>query len=245
MIKAILIDDEINAIKNLEWELNRFCKDIEVCKTFTNPLEAISEIDNLQPDCVFLDIEMPEMDGFQFLSKLQNRKFDLIITTAYDNYAIRAFKEKAIDYLLKPIDTDDLIETVERIKANKEKNNLGWDFEKLFSNISVKPKKIALPLMGKTIFVELNEIIYCKSDGNYTEVHLLSGKKEMLSKTMKLVESIIDSDDFFRVHHSYLVNINFIKEYFKGEGHYIVLKNNFSIPVSRNKKDLLIQKLIK
>lgn len=116
MINAILIDDELNALKNLQWEIERFCPNIKIIDSFVDPLEAVSAMNYLKPDCVFLDIEMPEMDGFQLLSKLNYRNFDLIITTAYDNYAIKAFKEHAIDYLLKPIDSDDLTRSVAKIK---------------------------------------------------------------------------------------------------------------------------------
>ena len=179
MIKAIIIDDESSAIKSLEWELNNFCEDIEVCESFTDPIEAISAINYLKPDCIFLDIEMPEMDGFQLLNSLKFRDFDLIITTAFDNYAIRAFKESAIDYLLKPIDSDDLIKSVAKIKGNKKDNTLGVELKKALENLvpKVSRSKIALPLSGKTLYVNSEDIMYCKSDGNYTEIYFKNGKK--------------------------------------------------------------------
>jgi two-component system LytT family response regulator len=245
MIKAIIVDDELSAIKNLEWEINKFCEGITVTDTFTDPTEAISAINYLKPDCVFLDIEMPEIDGFQLLNSLKYRDFDLIITTAFDNYAIKAFKENAIDYLLKPIDSDDLVKSVERIKQNKEKNNLGWDFKKAFQDAIPKNTKVALPFAGKTLFVDPDEILYCQSDGNYTKVYFTEMKCEILSKTIKRVEMIIGSQDFFRVHNSFLVNTKYIKEFVKGDGQYLVLSNGETIPVSRNKKDLLLQSLTK
>ena len=195
MIKAIIIDDEYNAIKNLKWELENFCDDVEVSDAFTNPIEAISAINYLKPDIVFLDIEMPEMDGFQLLESLKYRDFSLIITTAFDNYAIKAFKEQAIDYLLKPIDSDDLSASIERVRANKSKNNLGFEIKKVIDSITpqTEVRKIAIPLTGKTIFIEPDEIIFCKSDGNYSEIYFRTRKMEMLTKNLKTVEELINS----------------------------------------------------
>ncbi|MBT8272256.1 MAG: LytTR family DNA-binding domain-containing protein [Bacteroidia bacterium] len=245
MIKAIIVDDEQNAIKNLKWEIENFCQDVEVCDAFTNPVEAISAINYLKPDCVFLDIEMPEMDGFQLLSSLKYRGFDLIITTAFDNYAIKAFKEHAIDYLLKPIDSDDLSKSVERVRANKSKNDLGFEIKKVIESITPKTerRRIAIPLSGKTIFVESHEIRYCKSSGNYSEIYFTNHKTEVLSKKLKEVEELINDTTFFRVHNSYLVNINYIKEFVKSDGQYIVLEDGKTIPVSRSKKHTLMQAL--
>jgi two-component system LytT family response regulator len=245
MIKVVIVDDEISAIKSLKWEIENFCDGIEICDSFTDPFEAISAINYLKPDCVFLDIEMPEMDGFQLLNSLKFREFDLIITTAFDNYAIRAFKESAVDYLLKPVDTDDLLKSVAKIKTHKEKNQLGNELKKVLENIipKFKQRKISLPLAGKTIFVNSEDILYCKSDGNYSEIFFKENVKELLSKKLKEVENLIQDSSFFRVHNSYLVNINYIKEYIKSDGQYLVLENGTTIPVSRSKKTELLQLL--
>lgn len=245
MIKAIIVDDELTAIRSLKWEIENFCNDIEVVDSFSNPLEAISAINYIKPDCVFLDIEMPEMDGFQLLEKLQFRDFDLIITTAYDSYALKAFKESAIDYLLKPVDTDDLLKSVARIKISKSKNTLGKELYKVIENITPKStfSKIMIPLAGKTIFVNPNEVIYCKSDGNYTEIFFKNAKKEVLAKKIKDVELILNHSLFYRVHNSYLINIQHIKEFVRSDGQYLVLENSVTIPVSRSKKSALLQLL--
>lgn len=245
MIKAIIVDDEINAIKSLRWEIERFCSGIEICDSFTDPNEAIHAINYLKPDCLFLDIEMPKMDGFQLLKGLNYRDFDLIITTAYDNYAIKAFKESAIDYLLKPIDTDDLLKSIDRVKKNKEKNVLGTELKKALEGISSPnfKSKLSLSLSNKMVYVNEDEIIYCKSDGNYTEVHMIGGKKEVLSKKLKDVQELIKTKSFFRVHNSYLVNINFIKEFIKNDGQYLILEQGISIPVSRSRKQSLLELL--
>ncbi len=244
MIRAIIIDDEFNAVKNLKWEIESFCNDIEICDTFTSPLEAISAINYLKPDCVFLDIEMPEMDGFQLLERLTFRDFDLIITSAYDNYAIKAFKEHAVDYLLKPIDSEDLLKAVNRVRKNQEGNVLGNQLKNIIKSYMPEKKftRLAMPILGKTIFVDFKDILYCKSEGSYTEIHFKEDNMEVLSKKIKEIEEQTD-DTFFRVHNSYLVNLHYVKEYVKNEGPYLVLTNGATIPISRAKKNELLQLL--
>jgi len=240
MINAIIVDDEYNAIKNLKWEVERFCPEIKIIDAFTDPKEAISAINYLKPDCVFLDIEMPEIDGFQLLNRLHFRAFDLIITTAYDNYAIKAFKEHAIDYLLKPIDSDDLIRAVDKIKKNKAKNELGFEIRHVLASLNDHSlNRIALPMAGKTMFVEPHEILYCQSDGNYSFVHLVNGKSFHLTKQLKELNEILKSPIFFRVHNSYIINLNQVKEFVKTDGSYLVMTNGVSVPISRSKKDMV------
>lgn len=245
MIKAIIVDDELSAIKSLKWEIENFCNGIEVMDSFSDPFLAIQAINSRKPDCVFLDIEMPEMDGFQLLKKLKYREFDLIITTAFDNYAIKAFKESAIDYLLKPVDTDDLLKSVDKIVRNKHKNELGFELKKVLTKImpANENAKVSFPLSGKTIFIKPSEIIYCKADGNYSNIYLKGGKKEMISKKLKEIEEMIHHSRFYRVHNSYLVNLDYIKEYVKNEGHHIVLDDDTSVPVARSKKESLLELL--
>lgn len=241
MIKAIIVDDEYNAIKNLKWEIERFCKDVKVLDTFTNPLDAISAINYLKPDCVFLDIEMPEMDGFEMLNTLKYRSFDFIITSAYDNYAIKAFRQHAIDYLLKPVDSDDLIDAIDRIKVNKQKNILGSELKDLFKEWREEgEKRLALPMAGKTLYVDRDDILYCKSDGNYTEVFFVNGNKEVLSKRLKDLEDMLDHG-FFRVHNSYLTKLSAIKEFVNQDGQYLILNDGTNVPVSRSKKSELLK----
>ncbi|WP_397445174.1 LytR/AlgR family response regulator transcription factor [Polaribacter sp. R77954] len=241
MITAIIIDDEQDAIESLTWEINMFCKDIKIVDSFTNPEEAISAVNYLKPDCVFLDIEMPKIDGFQLLSHLKYRDFDLVITTAYDNYALKAFKENAIDYLLKPIDNDDLIQVVEKIKKNKLNKQLGFSVKDLLPTIEKKNKKIAIPLSGKVVFLNIEEVVYCKSDGNYTTLFLLDGTSYLYSKKIKDVYELLNTEDIVRVHQSYLVNMNFVKEYVKNEGYYLILENTKTIPVSKPNRMVILE----
>jgi two-component system LytT family response regulator len=247
MIKAILIDDEQDALESLSWVINRFSKEIEIIDTFTDPIEAISAINYLKPDCVFLDIEMPEMDGFQLLSELVYKDFDLVITTAYDNYAIQAFKESAVDYLLKPVDFDDIAKVSKKILKNKQSNSLGKELKSTLDEILASHiqniNKIALPLNKRTVFVNIDDIVYCKSEGNYTTVYLKNNEEYLLAKLLKDVEKLINSKHFVRTHQSYLVNINFIKEYIKRDGYYLLLENKVSIPVSKSNRTFLLQLL--
>lgn len=248
MIRAMIIDDEQWAIDSLKWELEKFCPEITVVNSFTSPIEAIRAIDTVKPDCIFLDIEMPELDGFQLLKQLKYHHFDLVITTAYSQYAIKAFKENAVNYLLKPIDPEDLIETVERIVLNHKNDQLGENFEHILENVIKKAdfsrsQRVPLPLLNKVVMVELNNIIYCKADGNYTHVFMQNGKKYLLSKTIKTFFETVSSDVFLRVHKSFVVNTNYIEEYTRGDGGELLMSNKQSIPVSRSHKDELLQLL--
>jgi len=248
MIKAIIVDDELSAIESLHWELSNFCSKVTVIDTFTNPTEAISAINYLKPDVVFLDIEMPELDGFQLLNKIDYKGFDLIITTAYNQYAIQAFKENAIDYLLKPVDPDELVKAMDKVKNNRTENQLGASIEKVFNQfLSVdKQKKITrvpLALQDKIVMVDQDEIIYCQSDGNYTHVVLKEGKEHLVSKNIKSIENLMHKKQFMRVHKSYVVNTNYIIEYLRGDGGEIIMTNKKSIPVSRSHKSQLLSLL--
>lgn len=240
MIKIILIDDEPKAIKSLEWEIANFCNDVEIKATFTDAKRAITYLQHHNIDCVFLDIEMPEMDGFQFLSHFKKRNFSVVFVTAYSQYAIKAIKENAMDYLLKPIDADDLIDTMEKLKADKNNEHIYEAFEERL--LSYSNKRIAIPVENKLIFVNTKDILYCESDGNYCKIHLTDRNPLFISKKLKDVMAILPSNEFFRVHNSYVVNLKKIREYFRGDG-YVVLDNQKEIPVSRNKKSAFLDKV--
>lgn len=246
-IRAIIVDDEPAAISNLKWELENFCEDVEVIDSFTSPVEAISGINYLKPDCVFLDIEMPEKDGFTLLSELKFKKFQLIITTAYENYALQAFRENAIDYLLKPVDTDELKNAVEKIKSMKGTVDLSDQIQKVLqTNIHQQntSQKISFAVDGKILLLKPAEILYCKSDGNYTEIYQVEKKVIVVSKNLKEVARKINHPNFLRIHNSYLVNTDFIMEYIKGDGGFVMMEDQTKIAVSRSKKNDLMQKII-
>lgn len=240
IIKAVLVDDEPRSIKSLEWELSKFSDDIIVLATFTDPGEAFRFIKAQQVDCVFLDIEMPEMDGFQLLSKFEERNFDVVFVTAYDQFAINAIKENAVDYLLKPIDTDDLFSTIRRIKYRTARKNDKDLLEE--SLVSFSNKRISIPMNGKIIFLQTDEIIFCESDGNYCKIFLEDKRTLFVTRKLKEVFGLLPSEKFFRVHNSYVVNLKKVQEYLKTEG-YIVLSNNKKIPVSRSRKSSFLDKV--
>lgn len=237
MLQAVIVDDEKKALQSLSWELTNFSDEINVVASFTDPFEALNYLNQNTPDCLFLDIEMPTMDGFQFIQKLSNNDFPVVITTAYNQYAIKALKNEAIDYLLKPIDTDDLKETIVKIKKFNAKNYTSDKLEKILMNFNAneKHKKITFNTDGKLVFLESDQILYAESDGNYSTIYLADGHKIVLTKKLKEVNELLPSDSFFRIHNSYVINLTKIKEFLKTDG-YVVLQSNHKIPVSRQKK---------
>jgi two-component system LytT family response regulator len=237
MLEVVLVDDETKALQSLSWELTNFSNEIKVVATFQDPFEALAYLEKNTPDCLFLDIEMPTMDGFQFIQKLKNKEFPVVITTAYNQYAIKALKHEAIDYLLKPIDSDDLKETILKIKKYNLKHHTAERLEKILMNFNSNSleKKIVFNTDGKLLFLESDEILYAESDGNYSTIFLVDGQKIVLTKKLKEVNEILPEDSFFRIHNSYIINLSKIKEFLKTDG-YVVLKSNHKIPVSRQKK---------
>jgi Response regulator of the LytR/AlgR family len=246
MIKAIIIDDEPSAINVLTLLLRNKCKnDVEVIATSNSPFEGKYLIEQFNPDLVFLDIEMPGITGIDLLRSFKDPKFRVVFVTAYDAYAIEAFKLSAIDYLLKPIDADDIVRVVEKIKndINKDQNHIAsklQSLEKLFDQHSNGNKKIGIGMIDKIVFVNSDEIIYCEAQGSYTNVYLQDGKKIMASKSLGEFESQLGSRKFFRIHHSSIINLNHIKEFQRFDGGYVVMDNNAKLEVSqRKRKDFL------
>ena len=242
MLKTVLVDDEINALEALEWKLNRYIEDIQIIKC-NSPVEAIAVIEKEKPDLVFLDIEMPEMDGFTMLQKLSNTNFDLIFTTAHDEFALKAIKVSAIDYLLKPVDKDELITAVDKVRASRKGNQLEDKLQSLFTNLKDKNDKISIAADGKIYLLERDDVIMLKSDKSYTTIFLKDDKKIVVSKTLKEVEKKFEYSEFYRVHNSYLININHVKEYLKSMGGELIMSNGMSASISRNKKSELLEKL--
>ncbi len=244
MIKAVIVDDEPKAIQSLSWELTHFSDEIEVIKTFSNPEDAIDYLNYNTPDCLFLDIQMPTMDGFQFLGKLENKNFAVVITTAYNEFAIKALKHEAIDYLLKPIDSDDLDDTIKKIKKYNTKIFNSSKFEEALSNFNARheQKKITINTDGKLIFLNIDDILFVESDGNYSTIVTTEGQKILITKKLKEVNDILPEHYFFRIHNSYIINLNKIKEFIKNEG-YVVMESNHKIPVARQRKSDFLEKL--
>lgn len=246
MLRAIIVDDEDKAIKSLSWELSNFNDEVTVVDTFSNPEKALLFIKDNKIDCLFLDIEMPTMDGFQFIEKLPRKDFAIIITTAYNEYAVEALKKEAIDYLLKPVDTDDLEQSLKKIARFSKRINVAdtnEKFEKILLkfNQNLAEKKIIINADGKLIFLKSAEILFIESDGNYSSIHTTDGKKIVVTKKLKEVNFLLPQNFFFRIHNSFIINLNKVKEYYKTDG-YVVLEQNHKIPVSRQKKSEFLDK---
>ena len=244
MLKAVIVDDEPKAIQSLSWELNNFNNDIEIIKTFTSPDEALLFLEKYTPDCLFLDVQMPTMDGFQFLDKLNNNDIAVVITTAYDEYGIKALKKEALDYLLKPIDSDDLSETLNKIKKFKSRRFNSENLENILIEFNAKnnQKKITISTEGKLIFLYLDEILFVESDGNYSTLFLMDNQKILITKKLKEIDSLLPTKSFFRIHNSYIINLHKIKEFLKTEG-YVVMESGHRIPVARQRKSDFFEKL--
>lgn len=244
MFKSVIVDDEPKAIQSLSWELTNFNNDIEIVKTFTIPEEALEFLESYTPDCLFLDVQMPTMDGFQFLDKLNNKDIAVVITTAYDEYAIKALKREALDYLLKPIDSDDLKETLSKIRKFKSRSFNSDKLENILINFNAqnKQKKITISTEGKLIFLNLEEILFVESDGNYSTLFLVDNQKILVTKKLKEIASLLPEDRFFRIHNSYIINLNKIKEFLKTDG-YVIMESGHRIPVARQRKSDFLEKL--
>jgi two-component system LytT family response regulator len=245
MIKAIIVDDEPYCCETLEIMIGNFCRIISVEAICHSGAEALEALDKFSPQLVFLDIEMPYMNGFEFLEKVHFINFGLIFTTSYDQYAIKAIRFSALDYLLKPIDREELIQAVAKVSRSLQ-SPTELQLELLFQkfNMPKNPiKKIALPTMEGLQMIEIDSIISCSSDSNYTNFYLKNNKKLTASRTMKDVEELLSDYSFLRVHNSFLVNLNEIQKYLKGEGGYLVMSDGTNIDVSRSRKEMLLQKL--
>lgn len=241
MLKTVLVDDEINALEALEWKLNRYIGDVQIIKC-NSPIEAIDVIQNEKPDLVFLDIDMPEMDGFELLKRLSYTNFDLIFTTAHDEFALKAIKVSAIDYLLKPVDKDELITAVDKVIASRKGNQLEDKLQSLFSNLHEKNDKINIAADGKIYLLDRTDVIMLKSDKSYTTIFLTNEKNSSFQDFKRGGKKVYVSR-IFRVHNSFLVNINHVKEYLKSMGGELIMTNGMSASISRNKKNELLERL--
>ena len=244
MIKALIIDDEKHCIDNLQWQLKQYCPEVEVAAVCMNAKQGLNEIHQHQVDIVFLDVEMPEMTGFEMLQQLAEINFDIIFTTAFNQYAIRAIKFGALDYLVKPVDKDELRAAID-IFLKRTQRDSSKQLNALLTHIKksndLSFQKIALPTLHGYELVPLNNIVYCESKSNYTNIYLNNGQHILVSRTLKDIEELLDTQPFFRIHNSYFVNLQYAIRYTKGEGGFLVLNNDITLPVSRNKKEELLK----
>jgi two-component system LytT family response regulator len=235
-----LIDDESNSRNSLRQKLISYCPEVNIIAEAENGEEGIKAIELRKPDIVFLDVEMPRMNGFAMLQQLQHRNFELIFTTAYDHYAIRAIRFSALDYLVKPIEVDTLKEAVERAREKKQINSPNQRIETLLYNLLDEKNvhtRIAIPSMEGLQFVEIADIIYLEAESNYTFINLQPTARITVSKTLKDFEELLPAGIFIRIHHSFIINKNHIRKYLKGEGGQVLMSNGKMLDVARRKKE--------
>ena len=246
MIKAIIIDDEPYCCDILFAMLQTYCPEIEVVSICNNGMDALTAIRQHTPNLIFLDVEMPKMNGFEMLEQIPAINFHLIFTTSYDQYALKAIRFSAIDYLLKPIDREELIKAVQKVK-DRIQVPIPQQLEILMQKLRQPANpvnKIALPAMEGLQMIPVDTIISCESDDNYSKIQLKNGEKMLVTRSLKEMEEILEQYSFIRVHRSYLVNLNEVEKYIKGEGGYLIMSDGSMVDVSRNKKEQLLKKLL-
>jgi two-component system LytT family response regulator len=236
-LQAVIVDDEAKGIEFLRYTLEKHCPEVAVIKTFTAPLEALEEIPELRPDVLFVDVEMPRMNGFELVERLQNKGIKTIFVTAYNEYALKAFRVAAVDYLLKPIDSDELKEAVQKVLDSQEHPESGIQELLQFMKAQQGLKKVSISTDKGIYFLEPEEIIYCTSDGSYCELHLMDGSKLVSSKALGEFEKILSEKGFFRIHHSSLINVYHLRKFSKNDGGFVEMVNGAELAVSRRKKD--------
>ena len=244
-MRTLIIDDERHCRDGLAIMLSKHCPGLEVlaqCQDGTTALKAIKEH---TPDLIFLDIEMPDMNGFEMLEQCSGNNFQIIFTTAYNEYAIRAIRHSALDYLLKPVNKNELLHAVARAKAFNA-SQVSVKITQLLELVNTKrpPERIALPTIDGLILIDIKDILYCESENNYTRFYLANGKNIFVSRTLRAVEALFeDNKDFFRIHHSFIINLNYVQKYLKGDGGEVVLCSGKSLSVSRTKKQEFLDTL--
>jgi len=243
MLKAVIIDDEADAVNSIELIINEYCNNVMVVGKAYSASEGKEVIISKSPDIVFLDIEMPRGNGFDMLEMIPDRDFQVIFITAYNNWAIKAFKYNAIDYILKPIDIDDFIRAVDKAEKSKSSNkNIDVDrYKELLSNISNKTlNKIAISTSEGIEYIEIEKIIRFEGDGSYSKVFIVDQTYILVSKNLKEFQELLEDNDFFRTHNSHLINLAFVKKYVMKDGGHIEMKDNSIVPISRRKKEAFI-----
>ena len=246
-IKSILIDDEPRGLTSLQKLLEINCPEVEVISCCSNAEEAKEKIDQLQPQLIFLDIAMPGKTGFDLLKNLVKINFEIIFVTAHNNYMVQAFHFSAVDYLLKPVDDELLVEAVKRAGKRIEEKAGGQQIETFLHNIHHKSgsqkMKLCIPSLKGFQVVEIQDIIYCEASSNYTNFHFTNRVIICASKPIHEYEALLEDRNFVRIHKSFMVNLEHVKEYIRGEGGSVLLSNGHEVEVSRRKKDMLMTRM--
>lgn len=244
-LTALIIDDELKGRNLLNELVKRYCPEVRVLDLAASATEGIAAIRQHKPDFVFLDINMPEINGFQMLEMLGEVAFEIVFVTAYNEFAVKAYKYSAFDYLLKPVDPDELRATIGRLQSKKRSNNLQERFSLLMRTLEEPkklPSKITISASDGIMVLNIPEIVYLEADGPYTTFFLQSGEKFVSSHNLKEYEDILAEQGFFRSHHSFLINLDHIKKYLKSDG-YVLMSNGHQAEVSKRKKEEFLKKL--
>lgn len=239
-LRTIIIDDEPDGVHLLQMQLQQHCPQALVVGSYTNAVKALEEIGSLKPDLLFLDIEMPLLNGFELLEKLSPIHFNIVFVTGYNQFALKAFKFNALDYLVKPVDTAELIEAV--AKAEKQARPDALQLALLQKQLRGEPiTKIAISGPHGVAFIDLSEIIYCEASNNYSKMILTARRQLLISKTLKDVQEVLEEGYFLRVHRHYMVNLNHVKQFNRHEG-MLVMDNEDIVPIARHQKEDFIEK---
>ena len=230
ILRTIIIDDEPNQRENIRLILEKHCTNIKIIAEGKSALEGAALVAKLDPDVVFLDIEMPGGTGLDLLKSYEDMDAQVVLVTAHENYMHDAFKVNVFDYLVKPIDIDEMIETVKRLHASARKE-------------ATQTRKIGLPSSNGLVYIEKEKIVFVGAQGSYSEVHFSSGEKMLISKNLKYFESILDEKTFMRIHRSSIANISHVKEFSRSEGGIVILSGGHEIQVSADRRDRLLEKL--
>jgi two-component system LytT family response regulator len=248
MIKAIIIDDEKDGREGLRFAIKRYCPDVELIQVCATPEEGIDAINTLHPDLLFLDVEMPRLSGFDVLQRVANVSFAVIFVSAYDKYAIKAIRFSALDYLLKPVDADELVQAVRRVMNSPINAGRPHFYQSMLHNIQHAGKpigRLAVPSAEGIDFLNTDEVIFCHAEGSYTQVYLSQGRKQLISKNLLEFENILSDSGFCRVHHSSLINMRHVQKYIRGEGGYVLLTDGHQVNISRRRREEFISMLDK
>ncbi len=244
-MKAIIIDDEYHCIESINLLIKKYHPQVEVIAEITNPSQAIKTIHSKKPDLVFLDIKMPEMTGFELISKFDEIDFNIIFTTAYDEFAIKAFRVGALDYLLKPIDPNELNQAIKKVEKKKLQGLSSLQIKGLLNQVNHllnAREKLSLPTNNGVSFIKIDDIIRCEADSNYTRV-ICFNKEHLVCKTLKELEELLKYADFQRIHHSHLINLKHIEKYHRGQGGFVLMTNGDHVDVSRSRKGEFIKNI--
>jgi two-component system, LytTR family, response regulator len=248
MIRALIIDDEADGREGLKAAVELYCPGILLLGDYQSPELGLAAIQQFNPDLVFLDVQMPRMSGFDLLKHLSPPAFEVIFVTAHNQYAIKAIRFSALDYLLKPVDVDDLIQAVGKAAERLGQKNRAYQYQSVLNNIQFSARKIerlAVPTFDGIEFFNTDDIIYCQAEGSYTNLILQNQPARIISKNLKDFESLLAASGFCRVHHSSLINLKHVQKYVKGEGGYVILTGNYHVDISRRKKDEFLHLLDK